>query len=176
MASPRQKRGLTSDWCFIAREPVEPSKMGKQRTSRASGDGAPVDDARKWTQIDLYLTFLDFRRLQVRIAKAVMGGRKTPVTSTVAGTISASASSPLCQPGRCGLCSPRGNNSRGAPYGCPFEMLEPYDGKLSRTVPRGEGSREAPDLPGTKRDGRVVVRSGDVMGNVSWRARCRRID
>ena len=27
-------------------------------------------------------------------------------------------------------------------------MLEPCDGKLSRTVLRGEGSREAPDLPG----------------------------
>ncbi len=27
-------------------------------------------------------------------------------------------------------------------------MLEQYDGKLSRTVLRGEGSREAPALPG----------------------------
>jgi len=27
-------------------------------------------------------------------------------------------------------------------------VLEPYDGKLSRTVLRGEGSRKAPDLPG----------------------------
>lgn len=27
-------------------------------------------------------------------------------------------------------------------------MLEPYDGKLSRTVLRGERSRKAPDLPG----------------------------
>ena len=27
-------------------------------------------------------------------------------------------------------------------------MLEPCDGKLSRTVLRGEGSRKAPDLPG----------------------------
>lgn len=27
-------------------------------------------------------------------------------------------------------------------------MLEPYDGKLSRTVLRGERGREAPDLPG----------------------------
>ena len=27
-------------------------------------------------------------------------------------------------------------------------MLEPYDGKLSRTVLRGEGGRKAPDLPG----------------------------
>ena len=27
-------------------------------------------------------------------------------------------------------------------------MLEPYDGKLSRTVLRGEGRRNPPDLPG----------------------------
>ncbi len=30
-------------------------------------------------------------------------------------------------------------------------MLEPYDGKLSRTVLRGERSRKAPDLPGPDR-------------------------
>ena len=30
----------------------------------------------------------------------------------------------------------------------PFGVLEPCDGKLSRTVLRGEGSRKAPDLPG----------------------------
>jgi len=29
----------------------------------------------------------------------------------------------------------------------PFEKLEPYDGKLSRTVLRGEWSGNAPDLP-----------------------------
>jgi hypothetical protein len=29
-----------------------------------------------------------------------------------------------------------------------FEGLELYDGKLSRTVLRGERGREAPDLPG----------------------------
>ena len=29
-----------------------------------------------------------------------------------------------------------------------IEVLEPCDGKLSRTVLRGEGSRKAPDLPG----------------------------
>jgi hypothetical protein len=30
------------------------------------------------------------------------------------------------------------------------KMLEPYDGKLSRTVLRGEGGRKAPDLPGAR--------------------------
>ena len=30
-------------------------------------------------------------------------------------------------------------------------MLEPYDGKLSRTVLRGERGGNAPDLPGGKR-------------------------
>jgi hypothetical protein len=37
---------------------------------------------------------------------------------------------------------------RVAPQGLTFEMLEPCDGKLSRTVLRGERGREAPDLPG----------------------------
>ena len=37
---------------------------------------------------------------------------------------------------------------RVAPQGSTFEMLEPCDGKLSRTVLRGERGREAPDLPG----------------------------
>ena len=40
-------------------------------------------------------------------------------------------------------------NSQAAPQGLPFERLEPYDGKLSRTVLRGERGRKAPDLPGT---------------------------
>ena len=31
-----------------------------------------------------------------------------------------------------------------------FGGLEPYDGKLSRTVLRGERGRKAPDLPGNK--------------------------
>ncbi len=38
--------------------------------------------------------------------------------------------------------------SRGAPQGCPYGMLEPYDGKLSRTVLRGAGGRKASGLPG----------------------------
>ncbi len=33
----------------------------------------------------------------------------------------------------------------------PFEMLELYEGKLSRTVLRGEWDREVPDLPGDLR-------------------------
>ena len=36
----------------------------------------------------------------------------------------------------------------GTPIRGTFEVLEPCDGKLSRTVLRGEGSRKAPDLPG----------------------------
>jgi len=31
-------------------------------------------------------------------------------------------------------------------------MLEPYEGKLSSTVLRGERGCKAPDLPGTKRN------------------------
>ena len=37
-------------------------------------------------------------------------------------------------------------------FGGLSKMLEPYDGKLSRTVLRGEGGRKAPDLPGARRN------------------------
>ncbi len=33
-----------------------------------------------------------------------------------------------------------------------LEVLEPYDGKLSRTVLRGERGRKAPALPGAERN------------------------
>ena len=35
-------------------------------------------------------------------------------------------------------------------FGGLSKILEPYDGKLSRTVLRGEGGRRAPDLPGAR--------------------------
>jgi predicted alpha/beta hydrolase family esterase len=44
-------------------------------------------------------------------------------------------------------------DSRVSRKGDYFGVLEPYDGKLSRTVLRGERSRKAPDLPG----GRPIV-------------------
>ncbi len=50
--------------------------------------------------------------------------------------------------GRCLLPTWEVNDSRAAPQGQPFEMLEPYDGKLSRTVLRGERGSNAPDLLG----------------------------
>ena len=41
--------------------------------------------------------------------------------------------------------------------GC-FGVLEPYDGKLSRTVLKGVGSRKAPCLPGDHQNkGSVLV-------------------
>ncbi len=67
---------------------------------------------------------------------------------------------------RCQLCSPtRGEDGkenevtnwklelfyylRSSPFqGLAFGRLEPYDGKLSRTVLRGERGGNAPDLPG----------------------------
>jgi len=41
-------------------------------------------------------------------------------------------------------------DSRVSREGDYFGGLEPYDGKLSRTVLRGERSRKAPDLPGAE--------------------------
>ena len=43
-------------------------------------------------------------------------------------------------------------HGRAARQGLPFEMLEPYEGKLSRTVLRGERGRKAPDLPGLRHE------------------------
>jgi len=43
------------------------------------------------------------------------------------------------------------SHQRVAPQGLTFGMLEPCEGKLSRTVLRGERGREAPDLPGQQR-------------------------
>jgi len=47
-------------------------------------------------------------------------------------------------------------HQRVVPQGPTFEMLEPCDGKLSRTVLRGERGREAPDLPGRATRCRIV--------------------
>jgi len=43
-------------------------------------------------------------------------------------------------------------NLRGVPQGQLMEGLEPYDGKLSSTVLRGESGRKARDLPGTSKE------------------------
>ena len=40
----------------------------------------------------------------------------------------------------------------GTPLSGTFELLEPCDGRLSRTVLRGEGSRKAPALPGSRHE------------------------
>jgi hypothetical protein len=42
------------------------------------------------------------------------------------------------------------SHQRVAPQGHIFGMLEPCDGKLSRTVLRGERGGNAPDLPGDR--------------------------
>jgi RNA-directed DNA polymerase len=69
---------LTFNWCLIAREFGEPSKMGKRKTAQA---GAPVDDARKWNSITWKEARRQVRRLQVRIAKAVQEERWNKVRS-----------------------------------------------------------------------------------------------
>ncbi len=71
--------------------------------------GAPSALSQQWKSYDWKRAEKEVKRLQMRIAKAVL----------TAG------------PGKQGS-----------------RVLEPCDGKLSRTVLRGEGSREAPDLPG----------------------------
>jgi len=45
----------------------------------------------------------------------------------------------------------------------PWEMLEPYEGKLSRTVLRGERGGNAPDLPGPRGDSRMASLVQDLQ-------------
>ena len=52
--------------------------MGKRKTAKA---GAPIDDAKKWSCIDWTHARRHVRRLQVRIAKAVLEGRWNKVRS-----------------------------------------------------------------------------------------------
>ena len=54
------------------------TKMGKRKTAQA---GAPVDDAKEWTSINWNKARQHVRRLQVRIAKAVLEGRWNKVRS-----------------------------------------------------------------------------------------------
>ena len=133
------KRVPTSDRCSIARESGEPSRMGKQKTASA---GAPRDDATKWARVEWAQARREVRRLQVRIAKAVTEGRWNKVR-TLQHLLTRSFYAKLLAVKRVtsNLTEVR---SRGAQQGHPSGMLEPYDGKLSRTVLRGTGGRKAP--------------------------------
>ena len=131
------KRVQTSNWCLIVRESEEPSKMGKQKTAFKAG--APIEDARKWNSIDWELAQRQVRRLQVRIAKTVKArsSRMCSISLTedtmldhiTCGAVSSSTSSK----------DSFGGTQSGRPLRASFEMLEPCDRKLSRTVLRGEG-------------------------------------
>jgi len=52
----------------------------------------------------------------------------------------------------------------GRPTRAAFEMLEPYDGKLSRTVLRGEWGGNAPDLPDLKRKWNECISRIQTLG------------
>ena len=57
-----------------------------------------------------------------------------------------------CLQGNAALCWHREELQSDSSIRAVFGMLEPCDGKLSRTVLRGEGSRKAPDLPGSRHE------------------------
>ncbi len=108
----------TSNRYLFARKFVEPSRVGKQKTAEMAG--APTDDAKRQVW-----------RLQVRIAKAVrelLLIRPTPDYWLSTNDLQLLEDAQLELPTRWLL-----------------EMLEPYDGKLSSTVLRGERGRKAPD-------------------------------
>ncbi len=62
----------TSGRCSIAREFGDPLKMRKQKTVTT---GALITDTDKWKSINWKQVRYQVRRLQMRIAKAVMGNR-----------------------------------------------------------------------------------------------------
>ena len=50
-----------------------------------------------------------------------------------------------------------------------FELLEPYEGKLSRTVLRGEGGSNALDLPDVQKQGDFFVESPIILfASIIW--------
>ena len=50
-----------------------------------------------------------------------------------------------------------------------FELLEPYEGKLSRTVLRGEGGSNALDLPDITKQGDFFVESPIILlASIIW--------
>ena len=51
-------------------------------------------------------------------------------------------------------------------------MLEPCDGKLSRTVLRGEGSRKAPDLPGMTVESLALLVRKLAASELQWANFC----
>lgn len=69
-----RESGLTSDWSFIAREFVEPSKEGEQMKAEILAC-APSGEFMHWHSIDWARAHESVRGLQVRIAKATREGR-----------------------------------------------------------------------------------------------------
>jgi N-terminal domain of reverse transcriptase len=76
-----KKQIATSNRCSFAREFEESLKMGKQMTVSLCGTGAPIDDAKQWDSIDWQKVRREVRRLQMRIAKAVIKGNQGKVKS-----------------------------------------------------------------------------------------------
>ncbi len=70
------KKMLTFSGCFVAREFEESSKMRTQMTASA---GALIDDAKQWSAINWQEAWRQVRRLQMRIAKATMEGKRGKV-------------------------------------------------------------------------------------------------
>jgi hypothetical protein len=54
-----------------------------------------------------------------------------------------------------------------------IELLEPYEGKLSRTVLRGEGGSNALDLPDIEKQGDFFVESPIILlAAIIWYLKC----
>jgi len=133
----------TSNGCLIAREFEEPSEMRKQRTVYITG--ALINESSSWDSIHLEQARCQVRRLQLCIAKAVKVARwdKVKVLRLLL-TRSHNTAKQLAEK----RVSSNGTEARqpGRPRRVSVKMLEPYDGKLSRTVLRGAGAGNGPWL------------------------------
>jgi hypothetical protein len=144
---------------------------GKQMAAIARLTGAPSINGNNWKAINWQKVRREVRRLQIRIAKAVRDGRYGRVKALQWLLTRSFSSKALAvkrvvsnrgrkTPGVDGAiwCTPKqgyntkeGTDNRVSRQGEYFGVLEPYDGKLSRTVLRGVGSRKAPCLPGMRK-------------------------
>ena len=111
--------------------------------------GALIDEAICRYQIDWYHARREVRRLQMRIAKAVKESLcRTSKAYALQHLLSHLFYARLLAVMQVIL---KRYNSWGAPQWRPFGMLEPSDGKLSRSVLRREWGCKAPDLSGRRK-------------------------
>jgi hypothetical protein len=114
----------TSNWCFFARESDKPMNRKKQNTDQTGALRNLPSRRAERSQVSIAKVASGRRRLRNQEHKLSGNSPATFLTSTV--------SLDKCPAAGVALTERL------------FEMLEPCEGKLSRTVLRGKGGRKAP--------------------------------